>query len=78
MEMLVATWTIRLTLLGMLIVGWLSWSTNPNMIDVVIRVGLTAFILTFAGRQLMGWLETPEQKVYRMRAKRAKTLAGEK
>jgi hypothetical protein len=42
------------------------------MIDVAVRVGLTAFVLTFAGRQLVGMLETPEQKMLRMRVKRAK------
>jgi hypothetical protein len=72
MELLVATWTIRLTFLGMLIVGWLTLSAGLGMIDVVIRVALVAFVLLFAGRQALGWLETPEQRMARLRASRSR------
>jgi hypothetical protein len=72
MELLVATWTVRLSLVGGLIVGWVSMAMGLGMVDVAVRVGLTAFILTFAGRQLMSLLETPEQRMMRLRLKRAK------
>ncbi len=69
MELLVATWTMRITLLGMLIVGWLSWSAGLTIADVTLRVAITAAALTFAGRWFAGWLETPEQKMDRIRAR---------
>lgn len=72
MELLVATWTIRLTFVGMLVVGWITWSSGLGMIDVVIRTAVTAFVLLFAGRQALGWLETPEQKLARLRAARSR------
>jgi hypothetical protein len=72
MELLVATWTIRLTLVGMLVVGWLTLSSGLGMIDVVVRAGVVAFVLLFAGRQALNWLETPEQKLARLRASRGR------
>lgn len=65
MEMLVATWTVRLTLLGMLIVGFLSWSAGVTMLEMVLKVAATALALLFAGRQVLGLLESPEQKMVR-------------
>lgn len=72
MELLVATWTARLALVGALLVGWISIASGATMLDVAIRIAIAAFVLTYAGRLLMGWLETPEQKMLRMRASRAK------
>jgi len=72
MELLVATWTARLALIGALLVGWISFAAGATMLDVAIRVALTAFVLTYAGRLIMGWLETPEQKMLRLRAGRAR------
>jgi hypothetical protein len=72
MELLVATWTIRLTLVGMLVVGWITLSSGLGMLDVVIRAAVVAFVLLFAGRQALGWLETPEQRLARLRASRAR------
>lgn len=73
MELLVATWTVRLTLVAVLVVGWITLSSGLGMLDVVIRTALVAFVLLFVGRQALGWLETPEQKLARLRAKRSKT-----
>jgi hypothetical protein len=73
MELLVATWTIRLTLVGMLITGWVTLSSGLGLLDVVIRAAVVAFVLLFAGRQALGWLETPEQKLARMAAARRRT-----
>lgn len=71
MELLIATWTIRLALVGALLVGWISLASGATMIDVAIRIALAAFVLTYAGRLMMGWLETPEQKMLRMRVGRS-------
>jgi hypothetical protein len=73
MELLVATWTIRLTLVGMLITGWVTLSSGLGLLDVVIRAAVVAFVLLFAGRQALGWLETPEQKLARMAAARRRS-----
>jgi len=75
MELLVATWTARLALVGGLLVGWTSLTGGATMLDAAVRIALAAFVLTFAGRLIMGWLETPEQKVLRMRASRARKRA---
>ena len=55
------------------IVGWITVSSGLGMLDVVIRTALVAFVLLFAGRQALNWLETPEQKLARLRAKRVKS-----
>ena len=72
MELLVATWTTRLALVGALLVGWISLAAGATMLDVAIRVALAAYVLSYAGRQIMGWLETPEQKMLRLRASRSR------
>lgn len=71
MELLVATWTTRLALVGALLVGWISLAAGATMLDVAIRIALAAFVLTYAGRLIMGWLETPEQKMLRLRSRRS-------
>ncbi len=72
MELLVATWTTRLALVGALLVGWISLASGATMLDVAIRLALAAFVLSYAGRLIMGWLETPEQKMLRLRKSRSK------
>jgi hypothetical protein len=74
-ELLVATWITRLTLIGALLVGWISLASGLSMVDVAIRIALASFVLTFAGRQIMGWLETPEQRMVRLRMSRARQRA---
>ncbi len=80
MELLVATWTVRLTLVSALAVAWISMSVGSSLIDAVTRAALAAFVFTFIGRQLIGWLETPQQRMLRLRARRnarrAKTAQG--
>jgi hypothetical protein len=71
MELLVANWTVRLALVGMIVVGWVSLSSGLGVLDTVVRAALAAFVLLFAGRQVLGFLETPEQKLARLRARRA-------
>jgi hypothetical protein len=55
----------------MLVAGWVTLSSGLGMIDVVIRTALVAFVMLFAGRQALGWLETPDQKLARLRSSRA-------
>lgn len=76
MELLVATWTVRLTFVAVLVVGWITVSAGLGMLDVVIRTALVAFVLLFAGRQALNWLETPDQKLARLRDRRTKTRGG--
>ena len=78
MELLVATWTARLALVGALLVGWISLAAGATMIEVAVRIALAAFLLTYAGRFLMGWLETPEQKMLRLRAGRSRRRSKKK
>jgi hypothetical protein len=78
MELLIATWTVRLALVGALLVGWISLAAGATMIDVAVRVAMAAFVLTYAGRLMMGWLETPEQKLLRLRAGRSRKRSKKK
>jgi hypothetical protein len=78
MELLIATWTVRLALVGALLVGWISLASGATMIDVAVRVAMAAFVLTYAGRLMMGWLETPEQKLLRLRAGRSRKRSKKK
>jgi hypothetical protein len=73
MELLVATWTLRLALVGALAVGGLSFSAGAPLVESIDRAAIAAFAFTFLGRQIVGWLETPEQRVLRMRARREKS-----
>ena len=70
MELLVATWTVRLTLIGALGVAVLSLSAGATIVDAANRAAITAFVFTFAGRWLIGALETPEQRIARLRSRR--------
>jgi hypothetical protein len=76
MELLVATWTLRLAVVAALAVGGASYQANAPVIDCVDRALAAAVIFTLGGRWLMGWLEPPELKMLRLRkrreAKRAK------
>jgi hypothetical protein len=69
MQLLVATWTIRVAIIAALAVGGSSSMA-------------AAVLFTFAGRWLMGWLEPPERRLLRMRqkreARRAKSLKAAK
>lgn len=72
MELLVATWTLRLALGSALLVAWISSSAGVGLVDAVIRGAFAAFVFTLAGRQLIGWLETPEQRMHRLRARKGR------
>jgi hypothetical protein len=75
MELLVATWTLRVAIVAALAVGGASYSAGSTLIDAVDRALLAAVAFTFAGRWLAGWLEPPETKLLRMRRRRAAARA---
>jgi hypothetical protein len=70
MELLVATWTLRIAVLAALAVGGASISAGIPVVESVDRGIAVAVIFTIAGRKLMGWLEPPERRLLRMRQKR--------
>lgn len=72
MELLVATWTLRLTLAAGALVALVSLAAGGSPLDAVARVALVAFLVTSGGRVLIDQLETPEQRVHRLRARRAR------
>jgi len=70
MELLIATWTLRIAVLAALAVGGASMSAGTPVVDSVDRGIAAAVMFTFAGRWLMGFLEPPERRLLRMRKKR--------
>jgi predicted lipid-binding transport protein (Tim44 family) len=70
MELLVATWTLRLALVGSMAVAAISISAGATIIDAVERAVIAAFALTLLGRMLIGWLQTPEQRMLKLRRRR--------
>jgi len=74
-ELLVATWSIRLALGAALAVAVLSISAGMSVIDAVDRAVIAAFVFTLVGRLLIGFLETPEQRLARLRAARDRSAA---
>ena len=78
MELLVATWTLRIALIGALLVAGISVSAGATMLDAVERAVIASFALTLLGRKLIGWLQTPEQRMLKLRAKREAARKGPK
>jgi hypothetical protein len=76
MQLLVATWTLRIAIVAAFAVGGVSYQAGASAIDCVDRALAAAVGFTLAGRFLLGWLEPPELKMLKMRrrreAKRAK------
>jgi hypothetical protein len=70
MELLVATWVLRIAVVAALAVGGASYQAGTPVVDCVDRALLVAVAFTFAGRWLIGWLEPPERRLVRMRKKR--------
>ena len=70
MELLVATWVLRIAVVAALAVGGASYQAGTPLVDCVDRALLVAVAFTFAGRWLIGWLEPPERRLVRMRKKR--------
>jgi hypothetical protein len=78
MELLIATWTLRIAVVAALAVGGVSYQAGAPAVDCVDRALAVAVGFTLAGRLLAGWLEPPEVKMLRMRkrrdARRAKAM----
>ena len=71
MELLVATWSVRLAMLGAVAAGGLSLSVGATPIEAVGRAAAAAFTFTLGGRLLLARLETPDQRLHRLRAARS-------
>ena len=78
MELLVATWSLRLAIVGSLLVGGLSLSAGASVLDAVQRVALVVFLSTFGGRLLLDWLEPAEIKAARRHARRSRARRDRK
>jgi len=76
MEILVATWSVRLAAVAAVAVGAVSVSTGTPVLEAVIRANAAAFAFTLGGRLLLGVLEPPDQRLRRAMARRA-TNGGE-
>lgn len=77
MELLIATWSVRLALISVIAVGGLSLSVGASPLDAAIRAAGGAFAFTLGGRVLLAKLESPGQRLDRIRAVRAaKRRAG--
>ncbi len=71
MELLVATWTLRLALVGALAVAAISVSAGATMHRRRrARRASPPSPSPLLGRLLIGWLETPEQRMLRLRRRR--------
>jgi hypothetical protein len=75
-ELFVATWSVRLALISALAVAGISLSAGSLLADAVVRAAFAAFVFTLAGRLLIGFLESPEHRLNRIRRERAKAAAG--
>ena len=75
MELLVATWTMRVAIVAALAVGLVSYQAGAATVDCVDRSLAAALAFLIAGRRLISWLEPPEKKMLRLRIKRAKKRA---
>jgi hypothetical protein len=70
MELFIATWTLRLSIVAALAVGGVSYQAGAPAVDCVDRALAAAVAFTLAGRLLVGWLEPPELKMFRLRKRR--------
>lgn len=70
MDLLIATWALRVAVVAALAVGGASYQAGTPVVECVDRALLAAVGFTFFGRWLMGWLEPPERRLMRMRKRR--------
>jgi hypothetical protein len=79
MQLLLATWTMRIALVAAFAVGGVSYQAGAPAIDCVDRALAVAVGFTLAGRWLLGMLEPPEVRMLKMRMRReAKRAKGRK
>ena len=72
MELLVATWSLRIAVIAALVVGGISLSVGASVLETAQRALFAVFFFTLAGRLVVGWLEPPERKLQRLQARAAK------
>ncbi len=72
MELLVVTWAVRFALAAGLGAGAVSMASGADVVDSVIRALLAALAFLFVTGFLLDRLEPPEQRLARLRARRAK------
>jgi hypothetical protein len=70
MQVLVATWTLRIAIVAAFAVGGVSYQAGASAIDCVDRALAAAVGFTLAGRWLLGWLEPPEIRMLKLRRRR--------
>jgi hypothetical protein len=70
MELFIATWTLRISIVAALAVGGVSYQSGVPAVDCVDRALAVAVGFTLAGRLLVGWLEPSEVKMLRLRRRR--------
>ena len=75
MELFVATWALRVSVIAALAVGGVSYYSGTPAMESVDRALVVAVGFTFAARFLMGWLEPPERKMLRLRRRREQARA---
>ncbi len=76
MELVIVTWSMRITALATLAVGAASLLSGAPVIDAVDRAVAVAFVFTMVARVLLDRLEPPEKKILRMRARREARRKG--
>lgn len=76
MELLVATWSVRLAAVAAVAVGAVSVSAGTPPLEVVLRAVAAAFAFTTGGRMLLGRLEPQERRIQRLLARRGAGAGG--
>lgn len=76
MELLVATWTLRIAIVGALAVTGVSISAGVPVLEAADRGMFVAVAFTFAGRWFLRRLESPERRLLRLRRQRAAKRGG--
>jgi hypothetical protein len=72
MELLVVTWAVRFALIGGVVAAVLSLMAGAQIVDAAVRSLIAALAFLLAARFLLDAMEPPEQKMARLRARRAK------
>ncbi len=75
MDLLFATWTLRFAVLAAVAVAAVSLQAGCTLLDAVDRGLAAAAGFTVAGRLLVGYFESPDRRMIRMRRKREELRA---
>ena len=78
MELLVVQWAVRFALVAGLGAAALSLASGAEVVDAVTRALIAALAFLLVARFLLDRLEPPEQKIARMRTRRAKRMKKSK